>query len=285
MDFLGSFDVSDSQGTVVASAEEEDEAQEELLFSDLCRTRPTPRADSSGDDEEKEKKAGDEGVIDAPTPPTKKKAAKKPARETRELPPVPDFENIFRHYKDRHPAHVDEYWSTSPEYPQYSITHFMTLFRFQQLKRYLHVFHPNEPEQHWFSKVEPVMDRPVSMLFTVHALSLGDDDWSVVRDRRRPRETSANAKPVRAAYKGQSRALLPIQKIIDDYNHHMNGVDIADQLRSYYSTQLRTYRAWVPIFFWLLDTTIINAYLINRIFGSSMHHREFRQPLARVRQM
>ena len=61
----------------------------------------------------------------------------------------------------------------------------------------------------------------------------------------------------------------------------MNGVDIADQLCSYYSTQLRTYRAWAPIFFWLLDTTIINAYLINKLFGSFMHHRGFRQFLAK----
>jgi hypothetical protein len=105
LEFLGSFDLPDSQGTVVAMAEEEDEAQEEegLLFLVVCRTRPTPGADSSGDED----KEGDKGVVNAPTPPTKKavkKGAKKPARETRELPPVPDFNNIFRHYEDRHPA-------------------------------------------------------------------------------------------------------------------------------------------------------------------------------------
>ncbi|KAG9061854.1 hypothetical protein KI688_007005 [Linnemannia hyalina] len=238
LEFLGSFDVSDSQGTIVASAEEVDEAQEEeLLFSVRCRTRPTPGTDSSGDEEEEEKKAGDEGVIGAPTPPTKKKAAKKaakkPVRETRELPPVLDFDNIFRHYKDGHPAQsnlpralrldselspltiftlffsdpvltdladntnayaaskgagtgegsrqwvkttpdelrtflgiivymgvfrqnsVSEYWSTFPECPQHNITTFMSLVRFEQLKRFFHVSNPNEPEQHWFSKVEP----------------------------------------------------------------------------------------------------------------------------------
>ena len=242
LEFLGSFDVSDSQGTVVASAEEVDEAQEEeeLLFSVRCRTRPTPGTDSSGDEEEE--KAGDEGVIDASAPPTKKMkaaktAAKKPIRETRELPPVPDFDNIFRHYKDGHPAQsnlpralqldqelapinifslffsgkvfsdmatftsayaaskgagtgeglrqwvkttpdelriflgiivymgvfrqntVSEYCSTFPECPQHNITTFMSLVRFEQLKRFFHVSNPNEPEQHWFSKVEPVIDR------------------------------------------------------------------------------------------------------------------------------
>jgi hypothetical protein len=109
LEFLGSFDLPDSQGTVVATAEEEDEAQEEeLLFSVVCRTRPTPDADSSGDEDGD----GDEGVINVPAPPTKKaakKGAKKPALETtcRELPPVPDFNNIFRHYKDRHPAQAN----------------------------------------------------------------------------------------------------------------------------------------------------------------------------------
>jgi hypothetical protein len=235
LEFLGSFDLPDSHGTIVAKAEEEDEAQEEeLLFLVVCRTRPTPGAHSSGDEDEE----GDEGVINAPTPPAKKavkKGAKKPARETtcRELPPVPDFNSIFRHYKDRHPAqsnspralqldqelvpinifilffnhkvfselatftnayaaskeacldesrrweettpaelrifigiiiymgvfrqsNVEEYWSANPEYTQHTITHFMTLFRFQQLKRYLHVSNHNEPELHWFSKVEPL---------------------------------------------------------------------------------------------------------------------------------
>jgi hypothetical protein len=54
---------------------------------------------------------------------------------------------------------VSEYWSTFPECPQYNITTFMSLVRFEQLKRFFHVSNPNEPEQHWFSKVEPVIDR------------------------------------------------------------------------------------------------------------------------------
>jgi hypothetical protein len=110
LEFLGSFDLPDSQGTVVATAEEEDEAQEEEeeeeeLFSVVCRTRPTPVADSSGDED----KEGDERVINAPTPPTKKAAKKgttKPARETRELPPVPDFNNILSPLQGSTPSTV-----------------------------------------------------------------------------------------------------------------------------------------------------------------------------------
>jgi len=35
-----------------------------------------------------------------------------------------------------------------------------------------------------------------------------------------------------------SKKSLPIPVVIDDYNHFMGGVDIADQLRGYYGTQL-----------------------------------------------
>ncbi|KAG9064049.1 hypothetical protein KI688_003228 [Linnemannia hyalina] len=179
LEFLGSFDVSDSQGTVVASAEEVDEAQEEeeLLFSVRCRTRPTPGTDSSGDEEEE--KAGDEGVIDASAPPTKKifsdpvltdladntnaYAASKGAGtgegsrqwvkttpdELRTFLGIIVYMGVFRQNS------VSEYWSTFPECPQHNITTFMSLVRFEQLKRFFHVSNPNEPEQHWFSKVEP----------------------------------------------------------------------------------------------------------------------------------
>ena len=42
----------------------------------------------------------------------------------------------------------------------------------------------------------------------------------------------------------------------------MGGVNIADQRRSYHSTQLTVCRNWLAIFFWLLDTTIINSYIL-----------------------
>jgi hypothetical protein len=58
--------------------------------------------------------------------------------------------------------------------------------------------------------------------------------------------------------------------MVDDYNHFMNGVDIANQLRAKFSTEQRTSRTWVPLFYYLLDTAICNAYLL------SEHHRKSR---------
>jgi hypothetical protein len=55
----------------------------------------------------------------------------------------------------------------------------------------------------------------------------------------------------------------------------MGGVDVADQLRSYYSTQLTVFRTWVPLFFWLLDTSIINSYLISKKLNLPYNHKNF----------
>jgi hypothetical protein len=62
--------------------------------------------------------------------------------------------------------------------------------------------------------------------------------------------------------------LLPIPGAINNYNHHMGRVDIADQLRAGFSTQQRGVKPWRPLFYWLLDSTIINA------FRLSEHHRK-----------
>jgi len=61
----------------------------------------------------------------------------------------------------------------------------------------------------------------------------------------------------------------------------MGGVDIADQLRTYYSTQRIALRSWYPLFFWILDTVILNAYLVGRqLHGNDyLEHKEFRANL------
>ena len=58
----------------------------------------------------------------------------------------------------------------------------------------------------------------------------------------------------------------------------MGGVDIADQLRSYYNIQLISERVWWPMVFFVLDTMITNSYIIfSNIEGTPvMTHKEFR---------
>ena len=106
----------------------------------------------------------------------------------------------------------------------------------------------------------------------------------VVRNRRRPKKTSTNAALVRQVFGDNPQKALPIPAFIDDYNFHMGAVNISDQLRSYYSTQLRCRRNWLPLFFYLLDTTIINSHRIFRTLYPQLKTRSshlfFRDDLA-----
>jgi hypothetical protein len=60
---------------------------------------------------------------------------------------------------------------------------------------------------------------------------------TVQRLRKLPKKTSTNARIVRAVFGDESRKLLYIPLAIDDYNHHTNGADIANQRRRYHIIQ------------------------------------------------
>ena len=61
----------------------------------------------------------------------------------------------------------------------------------------------------------------------------------------------------------------------------MNGVDVADQLRSSYHTHLRGVRNWLPLFYWLVDTLKVNSYLIWRLHYPEATHKHFQLNLSR----
>jgi hypothetical protein len=124
----------------------------------------------------------------------------------------------------------------------------------------------------------------VSILTTIHLPS-----HFVVRPRRKPKATSSNAAAARAPFEpGESRKDLPVPAAIDDYNKWMGGVDIADQLRANYNVQQRSSRNWYPLLFWLLETTIVNTYIIMKTLRNwpardhTAHHKQFRKQLAKL---
>ncbi|KAI3655350.1 hypothetical protein MP638_002350, partial [Amoeboaphelidium occidentale] len=116
------------------------------------------------------------------------------------------------------------------------------------------------------------------MLSTIHTIHQETD--YVETKRKRPRETSSNASATNAVFGDQPVMQLKIPKIVDDYNHNMNGVDIADQMRSNYSTQRTHRRTWLPLFYWCLDTALINAMLIMKLSNPNMEHKDFRMSVA-----
>ena len=68
----------------------------------------------------------------------------------------------------------------------------------------------------------------------------------IKRLRRRPAATATNARTSRAEFGEAVVKLLPIPALINKYNHFMNGVNQADQLRSYYTTQRIHVKNWKP---------------------------------------
>ena len=69
----------------------------------------------------------------------------------------------------------------------------------------------------------------------------------IERLRTRPSLTSTNAHIVRPVFGDQKKKLLQIPYAIDEYNHHMNGVDRNNQLRKGMSVILaRQQRTWRP---------------------------------------
>ena len=66
--------------------------------------------------------------------------------------------------------------------------------------------------------------------------------------------------------------------VVDSYNHHMNGVDIADQYAVYYSFVRKTVKWWRKVVFWLLETAMVNSYLLyTECTGTPMSHIAFRR--------
>ncbi|RGB35143.1 hypothetical protein C1646_759668 [Rhizophagus diaphanus] len=76
----------------------------------------------------------------------------------------------------------------------------------------------------------------VTMLSTIYQINR--DENQIARVRYQPQETSTNATKIQAIFESVSKKSLPISVVIDDYNHFIGRVNIADQLQRYYSTQL-----------------------------------------------
>ena len=54
----------------------------------------------------------------------------------------------------------------------------------------------------------------------------------ITRLRKRPKKTSTNSTIAREIFDGQHRKKLKIPLFINCYNHYMNSVDVANQLRA-----------------------------------------------------
>ncbi|SRR6266511_3732214 len=99
-------------------------------------------------------------------------------------------------------------------------------------------------------------------MLTVHCVHKPKKD-TIQRLRKRSKKISTNAKVVGAVFGDEVKKLLYISVIINNYNYHMNGADIANQRRKYKLIQRKyNIRAWRPLFHWLLDIVVVNCYIL-----------------------
>jgi hypothetical protein len=95
--------------------------------------------------------------------------------------------------------------------------------------------------------------------------------------RKAPSITSTNAAHVRLPFDGQAVKYLSIPRFIDDYNQYIGGVDVANRLRASYELHRPTRRTWWPIFYWLLDASLVNAYRLTVVYGQQMALKPYTQ--------
>lgn len=69
--------------------------------------------------------------------------------------------------------------------------------------------------------------------------------------------------------------------IIKEYTKRMGGVDRFDRLKSTYTVGRRSKRWWLRIFYFLLDASITNAFVLSQSCKVNLTHFEFRVALAR----
>ena len=117
----------------------------------------------------------------------------------------------------------------------------------------------------------------LSTVHTVHEASS-----LVTSKRNRPGATSTNIKITREVFGDSPFKFLEIPSFIDDYNHYMNSVNLANQYRQAYDTQKIAYRIWIPLLHWVLDQAAINAYKLASVGEAWLEsHVEFRRELYR----
>lgn len=140
----------------------------------------------------------------------------------------------------------------------------------QRLKNYLN----DNSALIWDSIIAEIVDntlcfvwqdnKPVIAISTAHSLHRPEDQTET--KRRCPRITTDNARILNPVFKGQPFKELFIPRAINDYNHHIKGVDQADALRANFTCHRKqNYHTWYLLFYFLVDIAYINSYLLIRL--------------------
>ena len=95
----------------------------------------------------------------------------------------------------------------------------------------------------------------------------------------KPIEKRPGASKEVVIYNDEGNPVLPFPRVLDDYNQGMGGCDIHSHLISVYTTARVHLRVWWPLFLFLLDSAVVNSFLICRPYLDS-DHRTFQREIA-----
>ena len=98
-------------------------------------------------------------------------------------------------------------------------------------------------------------------------LQKGEVTASAWKDRKVVTVLSTNTQPtdngaVLRKQQDGTRISVPCPQAIINYNEFMGGVDRGDQLRGYYGCRMKSRKFYKYIFYFLLDVTITNAFIL-----------------------
>ena len=88
----------------------------------------------------------------------------------------------------------------------------------------------------------------------------------------------SSAETVAIHRRHSSQPIVDKPVVAHQYNHNMNGVDKADQNSVYNHFTCRSAKWWRKLFFWLLEVSIVNSYLLfKQLSPTTVPHLHFRR--------
>jgi hypothetical protein len=113
--------------------------------------------------------------------------------------------------------------------------------------------------------------------FALAMSTFWDGKSTVLRVRKRPKETAGNAKISRAPFGNQPTKALDIPELYDAYNHYMGAVDLGDQLQGHNGGLRRIRRGPIQALHqYMLLVVLSNCYLITRYSGYELKNVSLR---------
>ena len=101
-----------------------------------------------------------------------------------------------------------------------------------------------------------------------------DESQQIPRMRKKPKNTN---KLIKSIWSDSFQKELMISDFINNYNHNMLYVNLADQMRAAYTSKRRSSLIWRPLFHYLLDTAVINSFLIRRFLKRQKEEKDKRR--------